>query len=213
LIITDGAANSPQNVMLDGDGEDFVLTIPSGSHTSVTVPAGGTANYTINVGDVDIITPMSARFTCSGAPAESFCSISPNPFQVGSVGVITVSVATASATQGAPRSSPRNIPPPPARGIKELLFLAIALTSGIWAFMLGRRKGLRRWGLPLLPLAAGLALLFTLSGCGGSGGAGVGGGAHDPGTPTGTYTITITGTAVSSTSTVSRAVTLTLKVT
>jgi len=214
LTISDGATNSPQVAGLSGNGEDFALTISPGSSSSVSVLPGATANYTINVNEEGIGTPMLASFTCTGAPSESMCTISPNPLQVGSVGGITVSVATTAPSEAALRSTPRNIPPPSARGIKQLLFLALVLMSVVWAFTFGRRKGLQRWGLSLLPLAAGLALLFTLSGCGGSGGGGGGGGGvPDPGTPTGTYTLTITGTTGSGTAVVSHAVTLTLKVT
>ena len=81
LTITDnsnGVAGSTQSVALSGTGQDFTLAPPSGSSTSATVAPGQSATYTLSVAGEGGFN-QSVSFTCTGAPSEATCTVSPNP--------------------------------------------------------------------------------------------------------------------------------------
>jgi hypothetical protein len=205
LSITDNAPNSPQTVQLAGIGEDFTLAPPSGSSSSSAVPPGQAATYTLIVGKEGGMTEAVA-FTCTGAPSESTCTVSPNPTAPGAN--VTVTVATT-----APSASPlrfRHVPTvPPGRPMSILLWTIAVLMVGIAGTVQGwKNTGASKRRAVFLMLATGLLLTLAVGACGGGGG-----GMHDPGTPVGTYTLTVTGTAGSGSSALSHNVTLTLKVT
>jgi hypothetical protein len=212
LTITDnsnGAAGSTQSVALSGTGQDFIVVAPFGSPTSTTVAPGQTATYTLSVGGEGGFN-QSVSFTCTGAPSEATCTVSPSTLTPGSSAVnITVNVTTTAPSASAPRSRPLPPVPPLSPGLRGLLMLALALTAMAWA--MGRRKqlGVSRWRSTLVPLASGLLLALALAGCGGSS---VSTPPPNPGTPAGTYTLTVTSTAGSGSSALSHSMTLTLTV-
>ena len=209
LSFTDNASGSPQTVGLTGTGQDFTFGAASGSPTSVTVAPGSPASYTLSVGGEGGFN-QSVSFTCTGAPSEATCTISPNPVTAGSSATnVTVTVTTTAASLNAPRSRPLPPVPPLSPGLRGLLMLTLALALMAWA--IGRRNplGVSRWRSTLVPLAGGLLLALALAGCGGGGNNNV---THNPGTPAGTSTLTVTGTAGSGSSAFSHSVTLTLTV-
>jgi len=212
LTITDnsnGVTGSTQSVTLSGTGQDFSFAAASGSSTSATVTPGAAASYTLSVGGEGGFN-QSVSFTCTGAPSEATCAVSPNPATAGSSATnVTVTVTTTAASLSAPRSRPLPPAPPLSPGLRGLLMLALALALMAWA--IGRRNqlGVSRWRSTMVPLASGLLLTLALAGCGGGGSSNV---THNTGTPPGTYTLTVTGSTGSGAATLSHSVTLTLNV-
>jgi len=204
LTVTDnsnGTTGSTQTVSLSGTGQDFSLAPPSGSPTSATVAPGSTATYTLSVGSLGGLSG-TVSFTCTGAPSEATCSVSPNPASAGTN--VTVSVATTAPSALVPRKSP----PPPLPRPLPLLLLAVLLAYLTWSVAFRRPGGAIPRRAVLLPIAAGLLLALALAGCGGGGG----GVTQNPGTPAGAYTLTVTGTVGTGSSAVSHSVKLTLNV-
>jgi hypothetical protein len=208
LSINDNAAGSPQTVALTGTGEDFTLAAAPGSSTSATVAPGQPATYTLSAAGEGGFS-QSVSFSCTGAPSEAACTVSPSPLTPGSSATnITVSVTTTAPSISAPRSRPLSPIPPRSPGLRGLLMFALVLAAMAWSF--GRRKqpGVSRWRSTLVPLASGLLLTLALAGCGG-GSASV---TPNPGTPTGSYKLMATGSTGSGSATLSHSVTLTLTV-
>ncbi len=199
LTITDNAASSPQVVNLGGGGADFLF---SSSPTTASVIAGHSVSYTITV------TPTfgfnaKVTLTCSGAPRNANCSISPSSVTPDGTNPIsaTVTVATTARTLAPPRSGPNlNLP----RLLTQfrftwfmgLLFILTLVASQAMA----RRRGL--W--LRLALVMGLVLLWAACGTGGTQ-TNVG-----DGTPAGSYPLTLSGTAGSPA--ISHSTTVTLSV-
>ncbi len=210
LTITDNSnavTGSTQTGSLNGTGQDFTMTTSSGSSTTASAAPGQSATYTLAVGSLGGLS-QPVNFTCSGAPSEATCTVSPNPLTPGSSATnITVSVATTAPSDVAPRVSPP-LPPAPStpRGLPMMVVLLAAVAWAAWAWR--RLVASRRTAL--VPLGAGLLLAMVLAGCGGGGGGGV---TPNPGTPAGTYTLTVTGTVGSGSSALSHSMTLTLTIT
>jgi hypothetical protein len=215
LTITDdnnGVAGSTQTVNLSGTATnpDFTLGASSGSSTSATVAPGSSATYTLSVGSVGVVA-ATVSFTCTGAPSEASCSVSPILVTAGNN--VTVTVTTTAASLSAPFSRPISPIPPLSPGLRGLLMLALALAAIAWAIRRRNQPGLGWWQAAWFPLAAGLLLALVLAACGGGGGGGGGGGTtSNPGTPAGTYTLTVTGSSGSGSSALSHSVTLKLTV-
>jgi YVTN family beta-propeller protein len=210
---SNGTMGSTQTVSLSGTGQDFSFAPPSGSSTSATVAPGSPATYTLSVGGEGGLSG-TVSFTCTGAPSEATCTVSPNPATVGgSTTNVNVTVTTTAASAGVARSRP--LPPltPLSPGLGALSILALILAAIAWGVKRRNQPGVSGWQSAMVLFAAGLLLTLAIAGCGGGGGGG--GGTpppSNPGTPAGTYTLTVTGTTGSGTSTLSHSVTLTLTV-
>jgi len=202
LTINDNASSSPQTVALTGTGQDFSLA-PSGQATATVTP-GQTATYTVTVMPGGGFS-QSVMLSCSGAPAQSTCSVSPNPLLLsGSVaGSIAVNVTTMASSLASPApSAPQRYWPLYPITVLLVLSLLIALLNP----RTGRRSGLA-YGLALfLFLCTGI----MMSGCGGGSSSGRGGG--NQGTPAGTYTIAVSGTFASGSTSLTHNVNLKLVV-
>jgi hypothetical protein len=205
VSFSDNAVNSPQSVALSGTGEDFTFTTPAGSSTTASVTRGQTATFTLSVGGQGGISG-TVTFTCTGAPSQSTCTVSPNPLTVGGTAAnVTVTVTTTAAGMGA---RPFTMPPP-SPGLRGLWMLALGMIAV--ACLIGRcQPGLKRRSTLAL-LAFGVLLMAALAGCGGGGSIGPSP-LPNPGTPGGTYPLTVTATTGSGTSAVSHSMTLTLTV-
>lgn len=184
--------------------QDFTLAVASGSSSSQSASPGQTATYTLSVGSEGGFN-QSVSFSCTGAPSQATCTVSPNSKAPG--GNITVSATTTAQSAGALR----NLPPlgPRLPDSQSLLRLAMLLAGLAWTVRGWRRVGAGQGQTELLPLTAGLLLALALAGCGGGGG---GGSLSTSGTPAGTYNLTVTGTVGSGSTALSHSVTLTLKV-
>lgn len=186
LTLTDDAPSGGQTTNLTGTGIDY--TLAANGDTSVTVASGATATYPLLLRSMQGLTGTVA-FACTGAPAQSICTVNPSTENLGGTYTISATVQTgkAQASNLAPRSpfDPRNTP---------ALFAVLALPLACFA-----RK--RRLAPLLLPLIA-FAALTCLAGCGsareipgsGGGGNGGGGGSSSP-TPSGTYNLSVSASA------------------
>ncbi len=217
VTVTDTADDSPQTISLTGTGEDFSMSALSGSSTSATVSAGGTATYALGAAAVGGFN-QSVVFSCSGAPSQARCTVSPASANLGSSPTtVTVTVATtaASASHGIPRVGP--LPPfPPRLPRLWLLWTMALLACGSLAGTIQGRMfpGARRNRRALAVSAALFLAILAMAACGGGGN---GGGksappSSNPGTPSGVYAIAATGTCSACSPAFSHTVTLTLQV-
>jgi hypothetical protein len=91
LAVTDNAPNSPQTLSLTGSGVDFTLD-PNGG-TSLTIVNGQNAVYPLLLSSAANVAG-TATFTCTGAPANSTCNITPSSVALGTTTTISVTVLT-----------------------------------------------------------------------------------------------------------------------
>jgi hypothetical protein len=205
LTITDNASGSPQTVTLNGTGQDFSMA--ASGQTTATLTPGQTATYMISVAPGGGF-KQTVTLSCSGAPAQSTCSVSPSSIALGSsASTVTVTVATAGSSASLTRPFGR----PPYGGATArfawsetacgLLGLGISMSFSGWRRQ--RRQGLA-YGLALLCL---LSIGVTLSACGG-GSSSSGGGGTQPGT----YNLTVAGSFSSGSTTLTHNIKLTLVV-
>jgi beta-propeller repeat-containing protein/ASPM-SPD-2-Hydin domain-containing protein len=208
VTITDLALDSPQMVSLSGTGvaADFSISPASGFSTAATVTAGGTASYKLTIATAAGLTG-TVNLACSGAPAESTCTVNPGSATLNGTNTVgvTVSVATTAPSVTAPRV--RLIPPSARRHNDLLLRLALLALATLIVAAAARRRV--RWGL-------GAAALFVLlwASCGGGGGGGAGGGVGggNAGTPAGTYNLDVSATVTSGSTTLKHDIKLKLTV-
>jgi large repetitive protein len=204
ITVTDNAGSSPQTVTLTGMGQDFSLA--SGSSATATISPGQTATYSVNVAPSGGFN-QTVSLGCSGAPAQSTCSVSPSSIKLSgtSSSAVMVTVTTAGSAMGT--VEPLGAPPSGKFG----LWAALAGTLGL--AMLGSLGGLRREvRRRLVPCGLAFLCLFCFgivtSACGGGSSSNSGGG----GTQAGSYTLTVTGTFTSGSTTLSQTTKLTLVV-
>ncbi len=181
LTLADDATSGTQTTNLAGTGIDFSLA-PNAA-TSATVASGATATYPLLLTSQQALSGTVA-LACSGAPANSICTVNPGTANLGGTTTISATVQTGQTTASlsAPPSpfDPRNTGP-------VLALLALPLACA-----------LRRRKLPRLLLAA--FAVFTLASVTGCGSArlipnqGGSGGSSNP-TPPGTYNLTVSASA------------------
>ena len=200
LTISSNAIGSPSSVSLTGTTEDFSLT-PT-TNPTVSVSPSETAVYQLNiVPEGGFNHPVT--LTCSGAPAQSTCSVSPNSITLNGSSASTATVRVTTAVSGVGMTQPFSGP----RGGSIIGSWAASWGTLALVMMMASLVGLgvdvrRR----LAPYGLALLLLFsigvTMSACSGNSGGG--------GTPAGSYTLTVTGTFTGSSATLSHATKLTL---
>ena len=119
-----------QTAALIGTGADFSISDSSGSGGSATVTAGATATYPISlVGGAGF--GGTIALTCSGAPANSTCSISPSSVTLGGTTPATVTVSVTTTAR-----SLFFAPPVQARDIDRWQMFALPATFVILAALL-----------------------------------------------------------------------------
>lgn len=182
LSVSDNAAGSPQTVSLSGTGQDFTMA-PSGSSTA-TVSPGQAASYTVAVAPAGGFT-QTVSLACTGAPAQSTCSV---PSSVTLNGSTPTKVMVTVTTAGASASLARPAGFSPVNGRLAIWFALGGLPGLTILGASGARLRYRRRRLLYGLMLFCLFLLGTWSACGGGGGG--------PGTPT-TYNLTVTGTFTS----------------
>jgi subtilase family serine protease len=163
--------------------------------TPLTITKGTSRSAVLGFSIVGANQTGNISLGCSGAPAETTCSLTPNSVSVQSSPVIVLAVTTTAAHQV----------------IAQQRYTAFTFAITLLPFGLvvaGPRGGWRRSAL----LIASLVILLSLASCGGGGKFSVttpsgGGGATvmDPGTPMGTYTLTVTTTYGSGASAITHA--------
>jgi hypothetical protein len=181
LTVADNATSSPQILSLTGNGVDFTLN-PNGS-TSLTIANGENAVYPLllssaaNVGG-------TATFTCTGAPANSTCNVTPASVALGSDTTVSVTVLTG-VTATALSSRPQVNRP-------SVFWLAALFPLGLLTLGKARRSSL---GCFLV-----FCCLAAATGCGAGRTIPLETGSNpnppsNPVTPAGTYTIVATATS------------------
>ena len=196
LSISTSDPGSPTVVKLEGNvttNQTGFSIAPAGgsSSASATVTAGQTATYSLNVSGAGGFSG-AVNFACSGAPANSSCSVSPNPLNVSGTtpAAVTVSVVTQAANTTAWRYFYRL---KPFDGGRYLAGAEIALSLLIF-FAMGQTQAASRWRRSYVLRALALVILATsYAGCGGSGASSMP--TPTGGTATGQYTIKITATS------------------
>ena len=132
LTINDSGADSPQTAPLSGTGQDFSLA-PSVSSTQTVAP-GQVANYTVAVAPLGGFN-RTVTLGCSGAPAQSTCSISPTSVTLNGATsasvAVTVTTAGASANLARPSTFPAAGQPPSA--VAGILWFAGVGAAGLGA--------------------------------------------------------------------------------
>ena len=213
VTIADDAVGSPQSVALTGTGEDFTFTAPPGSSTSATVSPGGTAGYTLSVVAVGGFN-QNISFTCTGAPSEAACTVSPSSLTLSSSSTnVTVKVTTTAPSVGALRPNPLPAPGPVQSWPWLLWTVALAALGSLARATRGRvQPGVGRSRAGLVTFAALLLVMGAMAACGGGGGGGGPAPQSSFGTPPGTYTLTVTGTCTSGSTNLSNSINLTLQV-
>ena len=155
------------------NGNDFVL---SAQQSSQTVSAGFSAFYPVIVGLQSNTSPVSfGANACSGLPAETTCSISPDP--TANTTIVNLVIST---------TAPHSVPGAKASGYRSQLFWVAGSMLPFAAILL---IGYRRSGSKRPPWRLLFTLLLALDmGCGGggssNGGGGGGGGGAPPSAPT-----------------------------
>jgi hypothetical protein len=154
LTITDNAVGSPQTIALTGSGVVALSVAPqAGGSISATVESGATATYALVLNAGPGISGTSS-LTCSGAPANATCTITPSSLvlSAGGSGKFSVTVTT---SQQVAMSQDRSL---------HLQLAGTGLLFG--AFLLPVFT--KRFRLPaaLMMLSALLAIL-PIAGCGG----------------------------------------------
>jgi hypothetical protein len=205
LRISHNGMGSPQAVSLTGAGEDFSIT-PSSAAT-VTVASGQTASYSLSLvpnGGFN----QSVAFSCTGAPAHSRCTVSPNPVVLNGSAAVTVSVTVSTAASSLSFQQPLVGGPPRMTGNGLIPacagLLGLALLTGMLTGWGKNRHPRLNYGLSvLLLLCAGIWMSACTSGSSSGG---------SQGTPTGTYTLAVSGTFTSGSTTLSHMTNLTVKV-
>lgn len=200
LSIMDNAPGNPQAIALSGTGSDFSLSVTS--QTTITVTPGQAANYSVLVTGTTGFT-QAVMLSCSGAPAQSTCTVNPSSVMPGSTANVAVVTTAASAalmppTGGASLDHPFG------------LWVVVCGTLGL-ALLLGIMRYRRKWRPQLLcglPLFCLLSIGVNMLACGGGSNGSSGGG----GTPAGTYALTVTGSFTSGSTTLTHNTKLTLVV-
>jgi uncharacterized repeat protein (TIGR03803 family) len=174
LTVTDNAFDGPQAVPLTGTGEDFAMMAGS---PSASVTPGEMAKYTIEVAPAGGFS-QTVALTCTGAPVEASCSVSPSSVKLSGSKAVPVTITVATAGGSAGMAYPTGF----GRGMRLATWLAFAGLPGV--VLVGGR---RRWiGILCVVLAI---VMWTACG-GGMGGTGGSG----PSTPPGSYNLTVVGT-------------------
>lgn len=193
LTVTDSGPTPTSTVSLSGLGVDFSLA--ANGVTTATLSSGSSATYPLLLSSLSSVTG-SVVFTCTGAPTNSTCIVSPSTPNLGSTVNITATVQTGVLASLGPHGVA------PWRS-DDTVFLAFFAP---FALLVCRRLKKQSF------LVGVLALCFVtfLSGCGssrlipdsgGSGGGGGGGGSSYP-TPSGTYNLTVSAASAGITRTV-----------
>lgn len=192
LTFTDNAAGGVQTTSLSGTGIDFAL-IATGATTGAVAASGASVSYALQLSSLAGLSGNVA-LSCSGAPANSTCTVTPAIGALGATSPVTVTLETAV-------SSTASIAPPDhpfhSSAVAKAVLLALLLPLAFWQ----RRR------TPRLPRLLVMLCAFGMLGACGSSRAipatGTGGGGGGSATPSGTSTLTITASAAGLTRSVS----------
>jgi hypothetical protein len=205
LTLSDNAANAVQRISLSGTGESgFSFVVSPGSSPSLTVSAGTPANYALTIAPLGGFN-QNVSISCSGAPFDATCTVSPTSMKMDGQNSATVNVQVTTMSRSAVPIGWAELDSP-QRPRFLIPFVGLALFLAVlscWARMKEARQGISYASAIVLFLA----VPFGVAGCGG-GRTSAGGAA---GTPAGSYTITVAASSTG-TETVQQIIKLTLQV-
>ncbi len=194
LTFTDNAGSGVQTTSLSGTGIDFSLTA-AGVTSGTVAGSGASVTYALQLSSLTGLSGNVA-LSCTGAPANSTCTVTPSIGQLGTTTPVVVTLETA-----VPSTVALAHPLRPSRSTTAIKAILLALLLPIAFF---QRRRYPRFARLLVMLCA----LGVLSSCGVSRTIPVTGTTGGGGTPTppGTSTLTVSGSAAGLT----RSVNLTL---
>ena len=154
LIISDDAVGSPQNISLSGSGVVALSVAPqAGQSTSETVESGSAATYALVLTAAPGVSGTST-LTCSGAPANATCNITPSSVALSSGGSEEFSVTVTTSQQVATKQS----------GGLHLQLAGTGLLFSAWMLPVFIRRLRLRAGLMMLVALLGI---WPIAGCSG----------------------------------------------
>ena len=197
VIFTDNAGSGVQTTSLSGIGIDFTLTA-TGATSATIAGSGASVTYALQLSSLAGLSGNVA-LSCSGAPVNATCLVSPGVGPLGSTVPVVVTIETA-VPAIADLTQPKM--PSRAKAVAKTFLLALLLPIAFW-----QRRRYPRMARLLVMLCA----LGAMSGCGSNRTipvTGTGGGAGGSPTPPGPSTLTVSGSSAGLT----RSVSLTLVV-
>jgi hypothetical protein len=204
--MTNKMSNSPQVTLAGSSGPaptaGLTMSAPKGS--SVTVKAGQTANYSLQLAATG--GPLSVSVSCAGAPPQGTCTTPSSALTVtpGNPVNLPINVSTTASAAMAPLPSFKNAPPAvwlPVSSVLAIMSLFFAgkqqagVAGRLFALRMANTMNLgHRALLRKMAFAAPLAFvaLGSLAGCGGTAGKPNAPTPPYNGTPINTYAITVT---------------------
>jgi hypothetical protein len=181
--------NGAENAFVTKYVNDFAL---QGSPATATVSAGQTATYSITVATAMGFS-QTVSFSCSGAPQNSTCTVSPMSVTLGGTnnGSATLTVATKASSAMLVTPFGNFVGRPSTTGDLTAAGIGLRAMSAVLALCIVAWLASSRAKKATVGFLSVLLIASALVACGGGGG---GGGA---GTQPGTYTITVTAATVS----------------
>jgi hypothetical protein len=194
IMLEDNALGSPHAIALSGSGEDFTVSLASGSQNTQTVGAGGSATYSLTVSPLGGFN-QSVSLTCSVAPlnvAPPACTVSPTSATPNGASAtqVTLQVSTTGASsvmpdfRGGGRVRRHELPSVPT------WCLWLILIAGLASLATATRSRQRNSWLKAVAGLTILAAAAIMVSCGGGGGSVVP--PRSP-TPAGSYSVTVSG--------------------
>jgi hypothetical protein len=174
LVLTDGDSTSPQNVSLTGSGSnpppDFTLSAAPSTLTVAQGAVGSAVTITVNPANGF---NSAVALTCTGAPANSSCVLSPTSITPPTTSALTFTAHAMLVPL------PISKPAPPL----NLLRLVPVFVALMLAFLLMSKQRLRI----RLAMISAIVICLILVACSGGG--------SSKNTVKGTYPLTVTGTS------------------
>lgn len=210
LTLADDAPGGSQTISLSGSGEDFSMLQAPGSSATANVTAGQPASFTVILATAGGLN-QQVSFTCTGAPSNSTCTVTPVSLKINPVAPTSVVVllTTTASTVGLPQG----VPGPTIPGPPPIISWWVAMVlSGVLVACARSSRGRvpRRLDFGTAVLLVAMLGAFSIPGCGG--GAMPPAVVHSVGTPSGSYTLNVTGTFSAGDTMLTHSVQLTLTV-
>jgi sugar lactone lactonase YvrE len=219
LVVTYTGATNPLTSAVAGTGDDYQIAFASGQLTEISIDAGATGTYMLQIVPDSIFTG-TVTFVCPGnLPAQTMCTFSPATVNVTTPGMAVPFSVAFQTTSRAPTPPPKTSTRPvlaslnkwegpggrpttgassDARGVILALILIVAM------LVLYSRAARKRLVHAACVIALALSVAAILEGCH----SGSGSNSGTTGTPAGTYKMTVQAT----TQAAPRGVTVTLDV-